>query len=314
LFPRDGIGNGYNLPKMHGMTKFQFYMKRYGSAMNFYGGTGESAHKVFVKAPGQKTQRRVSEFASQVATQYYNMIITQKAVLSVDGYDNSSTRLHCNRPTGDDVNYGDDVRFQLSGQYSLCINEILREEAAGGADIYPQWKTNVNNVKTNNYKFCLHPRLVTAIIKHVNTNFRMGDGGSYNIEGYTRLRTETEDGNRVIYYANPHILGRMWYDWAYVHFEEESANGDLVECFYPSKILGFVKFDTTTKAVIQCTERPLSWSSVERNFLYKVVLGLNDEISTVTVPLSSLVHPLCVIPDYGGDGASYFVIAKEKLE
>ncbi len=24
LFPRDGIDNGYNLPKMHGMTKFQF--------------------------------------------------------------------------------------------------------------------------------------------------------------------------------------------------------------------------------------------------------------------------------------------------
>ena len=49
------------------MTKFQFYMKRYGSAINFYGGTGESTHKHFVKAPGQKTQRRVSEFASQVA-------------------------------------------------------------------------------------------------------------------------------------------------------------------------------------------------------------------------------------------------------
>ena len=57
LFPRDGIGNGYNPPKMHGMTKFQFYMKRYGSAMNLYGGTGESAHKLFVKAPGQTTQQ-----------------------------------------------------------------------------------------------------------------------------------------------------------------------------------------------------------------------------------------------------------------
>lgn len=100
----------------------------------------------------------------------------------------------------------------------------------------------------------------------------------------------------------------MWYDWAYVHFEEVCANGDSVERFYPSKILGFVTFDTTTMAVIQCTERPLSWSSVEKNFLCKVVLGLNDEISTVTVPLLSLVHPLCVIPDYGGDGTSYFVV------
>jgi len=35
LFPRDGTGNEYNIPKMHAMTKFQFYMKRYGSAINF---------------------------------------------------------------------------------------------------------------------------------------------------------------------------------------------------------------------------------------------------------------------------------------
>ena len=56
LFPRDGTGNEYNIPKMHAMTKFQIYVKQYGSAINSYGGTGESAHKHFVKAPGQKTQ------------------------------------------------------------------------------------------------------------------------------------------------------------------------------------------------------------------------------------------------------------------
>ncbi len=100
----------------------------------------------------------------------------------------------------------------------------------------------------------------------------------------------------------------MWYDWAYVHFEETGANGNSVECFYPSKILGFVTFENKPFAVVQCTERPLRWSSVEKNFLYKVVLGTNDDISTVTVPLSSLVHPLCVIPDYGGDATSYFVV------
>jgi hypothetical protein len=45
LFPREENSNGYCIPKMHGMAKFQSYIKRYGSAMNFYGGTGESAHK-----------------------------------------------------------------------------------------------------------------------------------------------------------------------------------------------------------------------------------------------------------------------------
>ena len=188
LFPRDGVGNEWNIPKLHAATKFQPYMKRYGSAMNFYGGTGESAHKIFVKAPGEKTQRRVSEFASQVATQYYNMIITTKALGSIDTYDTSntnSTRGNCTQTDNFDVNYGEDVRLHLSGQYSLRITDSLTEEAAGGANIYPQWKTNVKDVKTNNYKFRLHPRLVKAILKHVNDmNLRIDDR-SYRIEGYT---------------------------------------------------------------------------------------------------------------------------------
>ncbi len=52
FFERGENTNGYCIPKMHGMTKFVPYVKRYGSAMNIYGGTGESAHKQFVKAPG----------------------------------------------------------------------------------------------------------------------------------------------------------------------------------------------------------------------------------------------------------------------
>jgi hypothetical protein len=40
--------------------------------MIFYGGTSESAYKHFVKAPGQKTQRRISELASQTAHQFYD--------------------------------------------------------------------------------------------------------------------------------------------------------------------------------------------------------------------------------------------------
>ena len=78
-FPREANTNGYCIPKMHGMTKFIPYIMKYGSGKNFYGGTGESAHKVFVKTPGQKTQRRVSEFAGQTANQWYNMIITERA-------------------------------------------------------------------------------------------------------------------------------------------------------------------------------------------------------------------------------------------
>ncbi len=64
---------------MHGITKMQEYMKLFGSRTNFYGGPEESAHKQFIKTPGQRTQRRVSEFAQQTALQYYNMLVSGHA-------------------------------------------------------------------------------------------------------------------------------------------------------------------------------------------------------------------------------------------
>jgi hypothetical protein len=267
MFPREGTGNEYNLPKMHAMTKFQFYMKRYGSAINFYGGTGESAHKQFVKAPGQKTQRRITEFASQVANQYYSMLVTKKALRSIKTYDNTITKANegmqqCTYETNDDVNIDNDNKFELSGKYSLRITESVAEKAGRGEDIYPQWKTNLHSVKNNNYKFGLHPRLVNKIIKKVNDMDITDVNKVHHIEGYTRLTTISHDGNRVIYYANPHIQGRMWYGWAYVHFEEV-INGVGVESLHLDKILGFIKFEDRTKAVIQCTEKPLRWFRVK---------------------------------------------------
>ncbi len=65
---------------MHGMTKMQSYIKLFGSGMNFYGGPGKAAHKIFVKLAGQKTQRRVCKFAQQTAHQYYNMMLSTHAV------------------------------------------------------------------------------------------------------------------------------------------------------------------------------------------------------------------------------------------
>ncbi len=72
FFPRSEHTNGYRLPKIHGMTKMQSYIQRFGSCMKFYGGPGETAHNTFVKSAGQKTQRRVGKFAQQTAHHYYN--------------------------------------------------------------------------------------------------------------------------------------------------------------------------------------------------------------------------------------------------
>ena len=69
------------------------------------------------------------------------------------------------------------------------------------------------------------------------------------------------------------------------------------------------------EAVIQCSEKPLIWSDVEYQFFVKTIIGTDMDFSYVTVPTTALVHPLCVIPDDGGDLTFlHNYIAKAQLE
>ncbi len=43
-------------------------------------------------------------------------------------------------------------------------------------------------------------------------------------------------------------------------------------------------------------------------FFVELILGTDFNISFVTVPIEALVHPLCVVPDSGGDRDTYFVV------
>ena len=61
------------------------------------------------------------------------------------------------------------------------------------------------------------------------------------------------------------------------------------------------------EAVIHCAEKPLKWSDVEENFIVRTKLGSRVEVSIVSVPISSLVHPLCTLPDYGSDSLCYII-------
>jgi hypothetical protein len=54
FFPRSDHTNDYSIPKMHGITKMQSYIKLFGSGIHFYGGPGEATHKTFVTSAGKK--------------------------------------------------------------------------------------------------------------------------------------------------------------------------------------------------------------------------------------------------------------------
>ena len=123
LFPRPTKTNGYNIPKMHGMTKMQDYMRLFGSGINFYGGPGESAHKHFIKIPGQRTQRRVSEFAKQTALQYYNMLVSKYAAEECRLSRSNCQQLDFIEKNGDVKRRKDDedITISLSGKYEFIV-------------------------------------------------------------------------------------------------------------------------------------------------------------------------------------------------
>jgi hypothetical protein len=181
-----------------------------------------------------------------------------------------------------------------------------------GNDIEVVWHSDKKKRKKNNRLYCIDKELVKVLLHEMmKKNITPGLGDEISIEGYTRATIITKNENRVIFYAHPHFQGRKWYDWAYVHFEEITASGESVEAYYPSKILGFIKMSGSTEVVIQCSEKPLIWSDVEKHFIVKIKIGTDIKISYVTVPITALVHPLCVIPD-GGDLTSYIIILPKR--
>jgi hypothetical protein len=129
------------------------------------------------------------------------------------------------------------------------------------------------------------------------------------IIGYTRaIVTFPSSNERSIFYSHPCYKGKEWYDWAMVYFEETNPFGENIETFYPLWLLGFINSNGTCEAVIQCSLNPLSWDNIQQNFVVDIEIGQNFDVSFVFVPIKSIGHPLCIIPDDGDYMNKYFVV------
>ncbi len=296
-FPRQD-GNGYKIPKMHGMAKMQKYVMLYGSAMNFYGGPGEASHKGFVKAPGLKTQRRMCEFATQTAGQYYNMMMVDQATK----YMGDQSAQDVDNEYIDGNRYGHDIaQYSVRGRYSIKVSR---------ADMARMIADN-NDKHANPYG--LHPDLLRVL--HRDHHHGEDDDDVITFVGFTRATVIDDDGVKIGFNAMPNCYGEPWYDWGLVYFEIEEDDGSSRAEYYPSKILGFIQVgdDDEVEAVVQCSAESLDWSTVEENFIVDFHLGTDHRTSFVTIPMSAIVHPLCIIPDYGsGDDNRYMVVLPKR--
>ncbi len=86
--------------------------------------------------------------------------------------------------------------------------------------------------------------------------------------------------------------------------------GNEIENYFSSMLLGFVSIKGEHKAIIQCLLKPLSWDHLQEKFIVEIELGTNFNVSFVTVPVNSIVHPLCIFPDGEKLNRYYVVLPK----
>ena len=118
---------------------------------------------------------------------------------------------------------------------------------------------------------------------------------------------KSHSGGDTSFYAHPSFQGHAWYDWALVNFEEQNGSGDTIE----TTILQ-IKVNSKKEAMVQCSKRPLDWNTVESKFFVAIKIGTDYDISFVSVPMDALVHPLCVLPDIGGNANTYYVVLPKR--
>jgi hypothetical protein len=311
FFPRSDHTNGYKLPKMHGMTKMQSYIKQFGSGINFFGGPGEAAHKTFVKAAGLKTQPRAPEFAQQTAHQYYNYLISNNVMQRLSDWSSKLTQVGSEYRTRDSDSENDDnmvLDIHLSGQYEITITNETIDEMRTYLQCPVFWLTD-NAKKSTAETYRLDAELIQCILTRIDDTV----GITNKIIGYTRaiIKSPFSD-EKNIYYSHLLYKGEPWYDWALVHFKEIDTHGAIVKNYYPSRLLGFITINGSNEAVVQCALEPLEWDDLQKKFVLEIILGKEYNVSFVTVPIKSIAHPLCVIPDDGDDIDKYFVFLPKR--
>jgi len=90
---------------------------------------------------GQKTQRRVNEFAKQTANQYYYMMLTEIALQSCIAQSSQLTQWDDNftSKTENSVQRGEDVNIILSGQYKIVVNKDVIEMMERDGSVHVAW-------------------------------------------------------------------------------------------------------------------------------------------------------------------------------
>ena len=220
--------------------------------------------------------------------------------------------------------------IRCTGEYTMTLGSM---DQHGRSDLSVSWKYESRNTLKIGVS-----TLFTAAIKTFLKKYEWY--GTLMITGWTKASIPCNlDGTRksVSFHANEFVLGRAWYDWCMVPFLEDNMDPEDAAC--PAKIYGFFKFttpgtptpylvedqryspqhirhenmeDDTLYAVVHSASDYLPMYEIENEFISPFKLGSVKKCLYI-VDAWSILGPLSVFPDVGGDGKKYFAeIPKRK--
>jgi hypothetical protein len=155
-----------------------------------------------------------------------------------------------------------DVVVEMSGKNDFKVTRELIEMMETEAKIV-NWSYDVKILKISCEKYNLNKDLVKVLHRRLHSSI-----GTI-VAGFTKATISSTSGECTQFHAHPCIQEHQWYDWALVHFQEMNNQGEQIENHYPSKILGFFSIESKCEAAIQCSVKPLLWSTVESFFLLR---------------------------------------------
>lgn len=311
-FPREE-GAGWLFPKVHSLTKFPLYISLFGSARNFYGGTGESNLKSFMKQLAKYTQRRQSKFASQLAENHYTQQLFAHSSFCI----REQTKTNY-------VQEDDPIQTKYSGSHTITFTRRTNLSRV-------EYTTNV----TWQNKSSSQP--LDDIVRYIISRYMSTenpDCRKFRVQAYTTATLPNNKENLASCDAGPsHSLYKVdtrvsRFDWCMIlthklGSEKVDERFDIMGYTCPAQIHGFVRFesgglptpcllqekdaqtirnlniiDENMYVIVRTHKKFLSWKQLEKQFVVPIELGELDGY-TYIFPVERIINPLYVFEDLG---------------
>ncbi|KAL7546841.1 hypothetical protein ACHAWF_010169 [Thalassiosira exigua] len=168
-------------------------MTLYGSAINFFGGPGESFHKKFAKDTGHNTQLRIDEFTPQIAKRCHETMVLE---LAQSVHQQRESERYISNPKGK----------KQQGILPWRVNDLW---FLGKHGLYDVRRRHIYKGEID-----IPLRFYQGIIKHVFENTKNIEDVSFI--GYTSAKVHLDDRD-VIFRCSSRYNGRTdWHNWCFV--------------------------------------------------------------------------------------------------